>query len=82
VPAVSDAAVIWAAVVGSVCVPDVNGVEVAVRFHPAPEPVSSSGYTFSVVVIDWLRPVSAVLGQEKLVGGVKFSDPELLHPDE
>ena len=81
-PAVADAAVIWEAVVGSLCVPEVNVVEVAVRFQPASEPVSSSGDRFSAVVIDWSRPVSAVLGQDKLVGGVKFSPPELLQPSE
>ena len=82
VPAVADAAVIIAAVVGSVCVPELNVVEVALRFQPASEPVSSSGDRFSPVEIDWSRPVSAVLGQEKLVGGVKFSPPELLQPIE
>ena len=62
--------------------PETNRVEVAVRFQPAPEPVSSSRERFSCVVIDWSRPVNAVLGQEKLVGGVKFSPPELLQPSE
>ena len=71
-PAVADPAVIIAAVVGSVCVPEVNVVEVALRFQPASEPALVVGDSDQPVEIDWSRPVSAVPGQEKLVGGVKF----------
>ena len=52
-------------------------VEVAVRFQPAPDPVWSSGESVSGVVIDWSRPVSAVLGHDSVDGGVKLRPPVL-----
>jgi hypothetical protein len=63
-----------------VCVKDVNVVEVAVTFQPAPEPVASPMSNGSVAVIVWFAPFSAVVGNVSVAAGVllmKESVPEL-----
>lgn len=50
------------AVVGRLFVPDVNVVEVAVRFQPFPDPVASPTSIAWLAVIVWFNPVSAVDG--------------------
>jgi hypothetical protein len=53
-----------------VWLPELNVVEVAVTFQPAPDPVASPIEKASVAVIVWLAPLSVVDGNVIVVLGV------------
>jgi hypothetical protein len=65
------------AVVGSVWLPEVKVVEVAVTFQPEPDPVASPMSNASVEVIDWLVPFSVVVGKVSVDAGVLLMNARL-----
>jgi len=71
----ADATVV--AVVGSVWLPDVNVVEVAVTFQPEPEPVASPMSNASVEVIVWFVPFNVVVGNVIVAAGVLLMNARL-----
>src|SRR5436190_18134353 len=50
-------------------------VDVALRFHPAPEPVSSSAVTASVPVVERLYAFSVTPGKARVLAALIVSEP-------
>jgi hypothetical protein len=65
------------AVVGSVWVPDVKVVEVAVTFHPAPDPVESPTSNANGAVTVLLVPSRVVVGNVIVAAGVLLINARL-----
>jgi len=57
--------------------PDVNVVDVAVTFHPAPEPVASPTSKASGAVTVWLVPFRVVAGNVTVPAGVLLMNARL-----
>jgi hypothetical protein len=81
--AVAGAATIVVAVVGSVCLPDLKVVEVAVTYQPAVDPVEAPTSIASAAVTVWFTPLRAVDANVTFAGvPAKPSEPAVSLTDD
>ena len=77
--AVAGAATIVVAVVGSVCLPDLKVVEVAVTYQPAVDPVEAPTSIASAAVTVWFTPLRAVDANVTVTPGGSYTHAQVIY---